>query len=150
MQASKHEDQRLLPICCENCKLTENEHDQLIENILATAKAEGREEVLDSYRKSVLRNYVCRRNGSMSARKMFTFLRDAVDSRKEIHELERNMDKEHFIELVTGGYLMAGGVDKATNLPIFWFRMGLLDRGSWRYKYGSPRANAYVRYVLCK
>lgn len=148
MAIEDREKQAPVAVCREKCKLTGTEHEQLIEEIVAIAKAEGRFEVMDSFRESVLRNFVCIRHSVMSVKEMFIFLKDAVDCREELHELERTMDKKHFVELITGGYLMAGGVDKKSNLPIFWIRSGLLDRNSWNYTHGSPRANAYVRCVL--
>lgn len=83
---------------------------------------------------------------------MFDVLQGAVDVRVELYEMERNMDKEHFTELLAGGYFVYGGVDKKLSLPICWTRSGLIERnsksseaGKLRYIAGSPRALAFLR-----
>ena len=132
----------------QNCQHTLSEHEGRMEEIVSSAKAENREDVMDSFCTPVLQAYICRHHDNMSAQEMFLFLKGAVDCREELHQLERTMDKNHFVELVTAGYIVAGGVDKETNLAIFWFQSGRLDRNSWRYTVGTPRANAYVRCVF--
>lgn len=120
---------------------------QRIEEILAIAKREGREDVPDSFCNSLVRSYVGDNCRAKSAEELFDTLRTAVDCREEIHELERSMDKSHFVELVTGGYFVSGGVEKDSNLPIFWFESGRVNNNAWKYKVGSPHANAFIRYV---
>lgn len=129
----------------DDCEHTEADHENKMEELVEIAKKDGNADVLDSFSKSFLRFYVCLHCGKRSTNEMLKHLKDAVDCREEIHELERNMDKEHFVKLVTGGYFMSGGVDKESRLPIFWFQTGRLDNNAWRYKCGSPRANAFVR-----
>lgn len=140
-------EQRLKAGCQRDCSHTGDAHARVIEEIAAIGEEQNRHDVLESFCTVMLRGYVCRSHETMSAKELFDHLRDAVDCREEIHELERTMDKNHFVELVTGGYFMSGGVDKKTNLPIFWIQSGLMDRNSWKYTYGSPRGNAFARCV---
>lgn len=104
-----------------------------------------REDVLECFCENVLRVFIDEQGESPSASKMFARLQASVDARSVVHELERTMDKKHFVELVTGGYFMAGGVEKLTKHRIYWFRSGLLCRKCWRYVYGTPRGKAFVR-----
>lgn len=104
-----------------------------------------RHDVLECFSEQILRVFLSDQGDSPSAPKMFARLQASLDARTRLQELERNMDKQHFVELVTGGHSTFCGVDKLTGLPILWHRAGLLNRNSWRYVYGSPRANAYVR-----
>lgn len=104
-----------------------------------------REDVMDCFSEQVLRVFISEQGEAASPSKLFALLQASVDARKEIQELERGMDKEHFLELVKGGNYMASGVDKQTKQPIFWHRTGNINKGAWRYKYGSPRGKAFVR-----
>lgn len=108
----------------------------------------NREDVLECFNEQALRLFISEQEESSTASTMFARLRKSVDARAEIHELERGMDKDHFVELVTKGNFMAGGVDKQTNFPIFWYRSGLLHKNSWNYEFGSSRGKAFIRYAL--
>lgn len=124
------------------------DYETVFPELSAIAKDMNREDVLECYSEDCLRAFFSEQAESSSPSKMFTKLQASVDVRAEIHQLEREMDKEHFVELVTGGYFVAGGVDKLTKRPIFWTRSGLLNKNSWTYQYGSSRAKAFVRYAL--
>lgn len=108
----------------------ERELDRKVKEVVAIAKEECREDVIDNFSTTLLRSYVSEHCGKRSPRDILASLQSAIYCREEIYEIERNMDKNHFVELVTGGHFMAGGVDKETGLPIFWIQSGRLDTGS--------------------
>lgn len=84
----------------------------LIAEMAGIAKDLERTNVLDCYCENALRVFIHQQGETPCAPKMFARLQAAVDARSEIHELERGIDKDHFVELVTGGYFMAGGRGK--------------------------------------
>lgn len=108
----------------------------------------NREDVLECYNDRILRLFLTEQGEQPSASALFARLQKAVDARAEIHELERGMDKAHFVEIVTSGNFMASGIDKQTKSPIFWFRDGRLNINSWSYVYNSPRGKAFIRYAV--
>lgn len=118
------------------------------EDVIAELRSIGRdlkrEDVLDCFCHEALRALIFEQGVSFSPSNLFAKLQESISARDEIHELERGMDKAHFVELVTGGYFMAAGVDKLTGYPIFWRPSGLLEQNTWRYKSGSPREKAYI------
>lgn len=120
-------------------------YETIVAEMARIAEDLKRNDVMDCFSEQILRVFLSDQGESPSASKMFARLQTSLDARKELHELERSMDKEHFVEFVTGGYVMLSGVDKSTGRPNFWWRSGLLCHNSWRYAYGSPRANAFVR-----
>lgn len=125
--------------------MTEPDYQAVVIAMTDIGRELQREDVLDCFCENALRRFISEQRKSASTSKMFAKLQASVDARAEVHELERGMDKDHFVELVTGGYFMASGVDKKTKFPILWLDTGAISRGSWAYKFGSPRGQAFVR-----
>lgn len=67
---------------------------------------------------------------------------------EQLHEHERQMDKEYFEELVKSDIFMIRGWDKRRGAPIVWAREGHKCKNVWRLQYGSPKAHAYIRYSI--
>ena len=122
-------------------------YEAVMAEMASIARDRKRSDVLECFSESILRVFIGDQGSSPSAAKVFARLEASVDARAELQELERGMDKEHFVELVTGGHVIYGGVDKQTKLPILWYRSGSFNREAWRYVYGSPRGKAFIRYV---
>lgn len=99
--------------------------------------------------------------GEREFRSMFNVLVGAVDVRKELHDIERRMDKDHFTDLLSGGYFNYEGVDKKSMHPLCWTRSGgakcwtrsglmegdakSCEAGKFSYVAGSPKALALLR-----
>lgn len=133
-----------------------SQHDSfssLMESLLQIATRRNRHDVLSSFCAKYLAYFFSEQVAiNASAESMFDILAGAVDIRKDLHDMERRMDKVHFTELLTGGYFMYGGIDKQTSRPIAWTRTGLAESlskhtevGGWRYRAGSPKALAFIR-----
>lgn len=124
------------------------EHESNVAEMASTAADLKREDVLECFCDKTLRAFTVKeRRKKASAAEMFARLQATVDVRAELHDIERDMDKKHFVELVTGGYFMASGVHKEKKLPAFWLDDGQVQKNAWGYKQGSPRSKAFLRYV---
>lgn len=121
------------------------QYETIYSEMASIGKDLNRQDVLECFSERVLLVFLSDQGVSPSASKMFARLQASVDARAKLQELERGMDKKHFVELVTGGYVMVSGRDKSTGLPILWHRSGLFNRNVWRYTCGSPRAKAFAR-----
>lgn len=128
--------------------MEECDYETVLAEMTAVAKDMKREDVLECFCEKALRAFISEQAESSSPKKMFAKLQASVDARAEIHELEKGMDKAHFVEIVTGGFFVVGGVDKATRLPINWWRIGLQWHNAWSYMHGSPLSKAFVRYAI--
>lgn len=120
-------------------------YESVLAEMNVAAKCKKREDVLECFSENALRLFISEHARSSSPSKMFAKLQASVDVRAEIHQLEDEMDKQHFVELVTGGYFVYGGFDKLTKLPIAWQRAGLLNHRCWSYSYDSAREKAFIR-----
>lgn len=121
-------------------------HARVMAEIAEVARAKDRERVLEDFSNMFYRTFVPEQQKlGKSPAEMFARLEAVVDAREEVHDMERSMDKAYFVNLVKSGYFMAGGWDKQTLLPIFWFRQSDMEHNAWTYKAGSPRGNAFNR-----
>lgn len=128
---------------------------RLSESLRDVAKRRNRHDVLSSFCERYLIAMLSKQVATnTSSEATFDALASAVDIRKELHDMERSMDKKYFSELLAGGYFVYANTDKESGLPIAWLRSGAAEydlasseAGRWRYRAGTPRSLAYLRYA---
>lgn len=124
-------------------------------SVTKLAKDEGCEELLQQYNKLYVQLLLrTRAEGSKPGKTEIDYrkygraalksLRSSAMALAKINNMANSMDKNYFLELVQGGYMMRCGRSKSDGAQVFFLRVGEFEKGVWRLSPNSARGKAFI------
>lgn len=109
-------------------------------SLVLEAEKRGKLGDLESFRECYLKACLT----ALPPGKVLDFLQESIATFEVARDLERTMDKKHFLDLIQSSAWILSGHDKKGN-PILWMKS---PPQMYNYKKGTPRANALLRAGL--
>lgn len=128
--------------------------DNIFSQLQATARDQGCEHLLSSYRRGCLERMLqvqLRKSKGKVPKAVWNLvikLKEVESAVEALHEHERLMDKDFFEMLVKSDSFLVRGKQKETGYPLYWARSGFPLIDAWKIRAGSRKAHAFIRYYL--
>ncbi len=115
------------------------------EEIVRFAHDKQYDDVLETYGTRYIQTFAeCTRH-VLSIHSMFEQMRKGVQADREIHEIEKLMDRNHFKDTLSKGAIMVSGTEAGTGKPIIWVNCAVISQDCYSFKPGSPKFYAFIR-----